>query len=266
MSNVTSRFPAVALASTSLPGFSTELDARFTALYALAQRSDHVFASPLGPVQHRGRAVHLPRFAYFGPSTSDESPRVAFYAGEDRAHERGSLALLHFLWQLARDPAAGHGLNLSFFPVVDLLGAHAGDPTRHLAGEHWSLSCQPELGLLEQDIRLRAYHAFVRIVPTGDELVGVRLRSRFALGPLDADLIDSEDLEPWPFRFEAEQSPTQSVAGPLSVGDDLAVAPFELTLALPAGWSQAEIDAATASILGRFLARYRALRGYAQNL
>lgn len=266
MSNVTSRFSAVALAPTTPPGLPAELEARIAALYALAQRSDHVFASPLGPFHHATRPYHVPHFAYFGPHTSDESPRIAFYAGERHGELHGALALLHFVRQLARTPEIGHGLNLSFFPLVDVLGTHTGDPTRHLADEHWALSCQPELSLLEKDIRLREYHAFVRVVATTDELVGVRLRSRFALGAWGGELLTSADVEPWPVRFEAEELPVAPVTGPLTAGDDLACLPFELTLALPAAWTQPESDAATASILHRFVDCYRAARGYAQNL
>jgi len=266
MSNVSSRFSAVALAPTTPPGLPAELEARVAALYALTQRSDHVFASPLGPFHHQARPYHLPHFAYFGPHTSDESPRIAFYAGEHHDDLHGSLALLHFVRQLARTPEIGHGLNLSFFPLIDALGAHTGDPTRHLAGEHWALSCQPELSLIEKDIRLREYHAFVRVVSTTDELVGVKLRSRFALGEWGGELLTSADVEPWPVRFEAEELTSPPLSGPLTVGEDLPCLPFELTLALPAAWTQPESDAATASILHRFVDRYRGSRGYAQNL
>lgn len=268
MPNVPTRFSSVAQALTpaATPSISAELNARLGALYTLAQRSEHVFASPVGPFQHRARLFNLPRFAYFGPHTSDESPRLAFYAGENRSDLRGTLSLLHLVERFALDPVVGHGLNLSFFPLLDIIGEPTDAPARQLAHEHWGFSPQPEIALLEKDIRLRSYHGFVRMVSATDDLVGVRLRSRSALGTLGTELITSEDVAPWQVRFEAEELQTEPASGPLTVGDDLPYLPFELTLALPADWPQPLTDAATVSILTRFLERYRGHRGYAQNI
>lgn len=268
MSNVSSRFISVAQALAPRP-ISTSGSAfteRFTALYTLSQRSEYVFASPIGPFHARGQELSLPRFVYFGPHTSDDSPRIAFYAGEDAAVATGTLALLHLIERLALVPHLGHGLNLSFFPLVDVLGLDPGLSGRRLAEAHWGRSKEPEIALLEKDARLRGYHAFVRVVPSVEEVVTIRLRSRDPLGSLGVELITSEDVEPWLVRFEAEELQTDLASGPLTIGDDLAFPPFELTLALPAAWPQPMFDAATVSILTRFIERYRSHRAYAQNL
>ena len=44
---------------------SIEFNERLTSLYALAQRSRYVFASPLGPFYRDARHYHVPRFVYF---------------------------------------------------------------------------------------------------------------------------------------------------------------------------------------------------------
>jgi len=268
MPNVSTRFHSVAqaLVPTVSSYYPVGLQERLSALYTQAQRSDYVFASPVGPFYHQAKHYHLPRFVYFGPQASDESLRLALYAGEDASDQRGTFALLHLVERLALEPQLGHGLNLSFFPLVDALGLEPEAPARHLADEHWGYSHAPEIRLLEKDARLRGYHAFVRLTTGHDELVTVRLRSRDQLGTLGSELITSEDIDPWAVRFEAAEYQTMTESGPLTIGDDLPFRPFELTLALPASWPQPLFDAATVSILSRFIERYRSHRAYAQNL
>jgi len=268
MTNVSSRFFSVAQAAEPVifPPLAADLNERLGSLYTLSQRSNFIFASPVGPFHDRSRPFNLPRFVYFGPHASDESPRLAVYAGEDARDLRGTLALLHLVERLALEPQLGHGLNLSFFPLVDVLGLQAGAGDRRLVDESHLFTRVPELSLLEKDARLRGYHAFVRIVPATDDLITVRLRSNELLGSLGSELVTSEDIDPWPVRFEVGELQTQPTAGPLTIGDDLPFRPFELTLALPAEWPQPLYDAATVSILGRFIERYRGHRAFGQNL
>ena len=86
-------------------------------LYALSQDSPYVFASPLGPLPAGGPGACLPRFVFFGPHACDESWRIAFLAGLDCRDLRASRALVALATRLATDGAAGHALNLTFFPL-----------------------------------------------------------------------------------------------------------------------------------------------------
>jgi len=104
------------------------LHAHLSAVYALAQNSSHVFASPLGPVRFGARHAYLPRFVFFGPHASDESWRLAFLAGFDRRDLRPAHAVLALVQRLAAQADTGHGLHLTFFPVVDAAGAFLGAP------------------------------------------------------------------------------------------------------------------------------------------
>ena len=264
-----SRFAAVARVLPS--GADLSLTAIFgeqlAALYDLVQRSQFVFGSPLGSFPAQGRSFHLPRFVYFGPHTSDASLRLAFTAGLDHRDLRSTLALLHVVEQLALKPDIGQGLNLSFFPLVDVLGLAGLSAGRGLNSAHWGRSTEPEIQLLEQDARLSSYHGFVRLESVrGQDVATVQLR----FAPSDhatpeVELISSEDFEPYPVRWEAGSGlpPTD---GPLSVADDLPVRPFELTLRLPAAWSSELYREATATILKRFIIRYRGFIAYGQHL
>jgi hypothetical protein len=269
-SKLSSRFTTVARASAapsslSLPAAFGE---QLTTLYGLVQRSHYVFGSPLGPVFADARAFPIPRFVYFGPHASDAALRLAFFAGHDHRDLRGTLALLHLVEQLALKPDLGQGLNLSFFPLVDVLGLAGLTPERRLAAAHWGRTAAPELNLFEKDARLRGYHGFVNIeTAPGEDVVTVRLRGvdGGAYASPDLELFSSEDVEPFPVRWEASPAGL-AAAGPLTVADDLPLRPFELTLRLPAAWSPELYREATASILKRFVLRYRGFIAYGQHL
>ncbi len=268
MSHISSRFETVtrALAPSGLLSPSLEFNERLTALYALAHRSQYVFASPLGPFYRQARHYHVPRFVYFGPNTSDESLRLAFYAGFDARDLRGTLALLHFVERLALQPELARGLNLSFFPLTDVAGLIHGD-SGGLTGASWSHPPAPELDLLSKDARGRGYYGFVRVetADTDDDIVTIRLRGH-ALEAVGVEIISSEDVEPWAVRWVTEPAEAVVEDGPLSLADDLPFQPFELTLQLPSAWSTEMHREATTSILKRFILRYRGFHAYGQHL
>ncbi|MGA3006718.1 MAG: hypothetical protein ABSE59_02385 [Opitutaceae bacterium] len=265
-----SRFSTVARVLSSPPSLSlpAAFGEQLEALYGLVQRSDYVFGSPLGPFYHEAQRYHLPRFVYFGPLASDESLRLAFLAGFDHRDLRGTLSLLHFVEDLALRPDLGQGLNLSIFPLVDVLGLAGLAPSRDLALENWAHTIAPELSLLEKDARVRGYHGFVRLeTASGDDMVTVRLRTaaKTANPTPDVELITSEDTAPFALRWEsAAVGPAED--GPLASADDLPFQPFELTLCLPGAWAPEVHREATASILKHFVLRYRSLMAYGQNL
>jgi hypothetical protein len=245
---------------------SIEFIERLTSLYALAQRSQYVFASPLGPFYRQARHYHVPRFVYFGPHTSDESLRLAFHAGFDSADLRGTLALLHFVERLALTPDLGQGLNLSFFPLADITGLLRNE-SQHLAARSWIAPGVPELDLLAGDVRSRAYHGFVRIetTPADDNVITIRLRGHSA-DALGLELLSSHDIAPWDVRWESGPVDATPSDGPLSLSDDLPFQPFELTIGLPSAWSVELHREAATTILKNFIQRYRGFHAYAQHL
>jgi hypothetical protein len=206
MPTVSTRFSTVARTATSAAPKTDSpphaLSEYLSKLYALSQRSNYVFASPIGPFYHRARHLSLPRFVYFGPHTHDESLRLAFLSGFNHQDLRGSLALLQFIEQLVLKPDLGHGLNLSLFPLLDVVGLYHGVKNRHLGDEDWFRPKTPEIELLGKDARTRGYHGFVNIetVPGGDEIT-VSLRSTDEASGVE--LISSEDFDPLPVRWEA---------------------------------------------------------------
>jgi hypothetical protein len=265
--SISSRPATVARAHSSFASLSLSaaLGEQLATLYALAQRSDCVFGTPLGPFYHGDRHHYLPRFVYFGPHTSEESPRVAFLAGLDSRDLRPTLALLHLVEELALRPSIGQSLHLAFFPLIDVLGHLQSGEARDLNTQAWQGSSAPEIDLLAKEARLRTYHAFVRVESApNDDTVTLRLRSTGSAA-FEAPLISSEDTDPFPVRWEIETGPVPA-SGPLSLGGDLPFQPLDLTLRVPANWAPEFYSQAVASILKRFIVRYRGFLAYGQNL
>ena len=248
---------------------SAPLRADLTALYALAQTSRHVFASPVGPFSAGGREAFLPRFVFFGPNASDDSWRLAFLGGFDHRDLRASRALVALVGELAADSARGHALNLTFFPVVDVAGLVTGAPERDLADAAWTEGGAPEIRLLAADARQRRYHGFVRVetAASGEDEIVLRVRGAFAgeAAP-DLELISTEETRSFPVRFESTGRGAVPADGPLTAGAIMPVAPFELTLRIPGAWSDAAYQHAAVTLLRRFLRRYRAFQAYGQHL
>ncbi len=245
------------------------LRSHLSATYRLTQTSGHVFASPLGPFFLNRRQAYLPRFVFFGPHASDESWRVAFLAGFDARDLRSSHALLSLVARLTAEAETGNGLHLTFFPIVDAGGAFLDVGQRWLGARNWGYASAPEIDLLERDARLNSYHGFVRIetAPPGEEIATIRISGPVGeqLSP-DLEVITTEDTDPLPIRFEAGLVEKRPVAGPLSIEDDLGVAPFELTLRVPSSWPDETYSRAVVHLLQRFLWRYRAFQAYGQHL
>ncbi len=260
-----SRFVARTSPSAAEP--SSALPRRLRALYEQAQRSDHVFGSPLGPFAFEGREHALPRFVYFGPHTSQESVRLGVLAGFGR-HDRIAVnAVLAFVESLARESDIGQSLNVSFFPVVNVAGLLGDAEERDLASENWATSRAPEIALLNQDTRRCGYQAFVRVVTTSDDepSAWVRTVRTPRAHATDLEVFDASDFGAWPVRF-ARVAAADVHSGPLALADALPFAPFEVELALPADWPQARADRAIAERLKHLIVRYRGFLAYGQHL
>lgn len=270
MSATSSRPPTVAgvLEPPALVSLPATFSEQLSSLYKLVQRSNYVFGSPIGPFFAEARHFHLPRFVYFGPHASEAALRLSFLGGFDHRDLRPTLALLRLVEGLALKPDLGQGLNLSFFPLVDVLGLAHVKSSRDLVAQNWSKPREPEIALLEKDARIAGYHGFVRIESApGEEEVIVRLRApepseNFAPA---LELISSDDVDPLGVRWESD-SATPSEPGPLGIADDLPLHPFELTVRIPPAWSLDLYAEAAASILKRFVLRYRGFISYAQHL
>jgi hypothetical protein len=238
-------------------------------LYALTEESPHLFGSALGPITLAGVDYHIARFVYFGAKAGDDSVRLTFHTGYDGADARSIGALAHFVARLALKPDLGHGLNLSFFPVVNPTGVEFGSRRNangaDLAAESWEESIEPEIAVLRQDAYVRGYHGFVRVEAGAVEAVTATVRQpgHTQMSGLPA-LIAEESSDVFPIRWERDT--TRPASGPLTIADDFALQPFELVLRFPQQWSDDVYRDAVNQVLRRFIVRYRATLSYGLNL
>lgn len=259
---------SLAAAPSATNEVSRAINEKLSDLYRIAERSLHVFGSPAGPIQGRNGRLHfLPRFVYFGASSANAALRLAFYAGLDHRDLRSTLALLKLVEGLALRPDLGQALNLSFFPLVDVLGLAHAVPHRDLATANWATSTAPELQVLERDTRLRGYDGFIRLESVASDTINIQLRSPQPSenAAPELEIIASTDVDPFDVRWESV-SGADLRSGPLSLADDLPVQPFELVVGIPGSWSTELYAESAALILKRFVVRHRGFISYAQHL
>lgn len=253
------------------PAGTTAVHRQLSRLYALSEKSPHVFGSPLGPFVLRGVSYHLPRFVTFGSGSSDDSIRLAFHAGFDGCDHRSASAVATFVERLALEPDLGQGLNLSFFPVVNPSGFAFGIPRNvnavDLATENWDDSSEPEIAFLRQDAYSRGYHGFIRLESGPGEQITGTVRSTYRRSDRDASVFfPPETGATFPVRWTSDHHPDVVSHGPLSIADDYAVSPFEIVLRVPEKWNEELYRAAVNHTLRRFIAHYRGMLAYGINL
>lgn len=246
---------------------ATHLASRISTLYKLAEGSEAVFGSPLGPFDEGAVSHYLPHFVYFGSHQSSAALSLAVLAGFNREELPAVRAQLALIEELIKQPDIGRGINVSFFPVANVRGLLGEGGSRDLLGEHWGRSLEPEIRLIHQYSKQQGYQGFLRIASTSDREPSALVRSVLSTTahPTGVEVFSSTDFDPWPVRFEAV-SQSLVAGGPLSFSGDPAFAPFEVELALPADWPQSRWDRELSRHLKRLIISYRGFQAYGQHL
>jgi len=120
----------------------------------------------LGPFQTNGQEYSLPRFTFRGPNSSDPI-RIALFAAIHGDEPAGALAAARFLKELASDPGSAENFLLQAYPICNPTGFE--DDTRHsrrgsdLNREFWRASPEPEVQLLEQELRTGHFSGIIQL-------------------------------------------------------------------------------------------------------
>jgi protein MpaA len=124
----------------------------------------------------------LERFIFTGPAGGGSTVRVGIFAGIHGDEIAGVLTAVRFLSLLASEPEISRGYELSIYPLCNPTGfalgtrhAHSG---RDLNREFWIGSAEPEVALLEREIRARRFDGLIAL-HADDETPGLYA---FALG------------------------------------------------------------------------------------
>lgn len=225
--------------------FSDAVLTRLARLAPRAERSQSLFAAPLGPDTH---GLYLPRFVAFGPAASDHDARLSVLAGFAAGDDASSLAAFDFLETATDTPAAIGGVVLDVVPVVN---RGAGD----LWDASWITGERPELALLEREYRRLAPHAVVQ-VRTGS--------GRFPQGAVRGDSLAHWLDQASPSLFAAAWTERAGDHGAPTGLDglvpDLPFRPLEIQLTL------GHDNAGNAAALRALVQRIRELLAHAQHL
>jgi hypothetical protein len=120
----------------------------------------------LGQFVHAGKAYSFPCFTFAGPNSRDPI-RVGIFAGIHGDEPAGPLALVEFLRALVAEPAVAENYLIHAYPICNPTGfekctrvsaAHC-----DLNREFWKTSGQPEVQLIERELRERHFHGLIQL-------------------------------------------------------------------------------------------------------
>lgn len=142
----------------------------------------HALLGPLRALTGQGRGLEiscLGRFATAagehaiervrlrGPAAGHDPIRVGLFAGLHGDEPAGCAALVELVRLFAAHPHLATGYDLFVYPVVNPTGCRAGTRANHagldLNREFWRGSAQPEVQLLEAELRLQRFHGLITL-------------------------------------------------------------------------------------------------------
>lgn len=248
-------------------------------LEPLADRSGHFLSkSSLGPFDIEGRPYSLPRYVFLGPQGGGERIRLGLFAGLHGDEPEGAYALRRFLALLEAQPDLARGYCLFIYPLCNPTGFE--DKTRcsrrgfDLNREFWKNSREPEVALLENELRTHAFHGIVSLHTddTSHGVYGYASGATFTENLLKPALAAAGELLPLNLEatidgFNASQSIIYDCyEGVLCAPPTVRPRPFEIILESPQAAPESLKEGALVLALQTVLDEYRKLLAFAANL
>lgn len=249
-----------------------------TLLAQVPDRSRQIRTDVLGHFEVDGEPYSIPRFVFRGDPSEQPALKLAIFAGVHGDEIAGVFAAIDFLGLLAAQPALARAYHIHVYPICNPTGVE--DRTREsrtgrdLNREFWRGSEQPEVRLLETEIRQQRFdglvslhcddtsdglYGFVRGATLTKHLLKPALAAAEATLPVNgAPIIDG---------FHAIQGIIHSCyEGVLGAEPETKPAPFEIILESPQLAPVALQRQATVLALQEIVRHYRRLISYAANL
>jgi hypothetical protein len=247
-------------------------------LDALAGTTPGLVRDVTGQLQTAGEAIELASYSFLGPQAADDPIRVGVFAGIHGDEVAGPMAAVRLLQLLVREPELARGYELSCYPVCNPSGFE--DGTRHsrrghdLNREFWRESVEPEVVMLEEQLRKRSFHGIISLHSddTSDGVYGFArgaMLTRHLVRPALESMAQVLPLNEAPVidGFAARRGMIREVyEGILSAPADQRPKPFEVILETPHTapvYLQAQ---ALVLGVGTILREYRQFIAYALNL
>ena len=249
----------------------------FWPFLGLAETCRQVIGTVAGSFVNDERRYTIPRFTFLGP-LGIAHKRIGIFALVHGDEPAGAAALLCLLQTLAEEPSLAVGYDIVCYPVCNPTGFE--DGSRHsrrgldLNREFWRNSAQPEVQILERELRTQAFDGIIALhaddTCTGlygythgreinESLLQPALRASSTVLPLDCrPVIDG---------FAAEGGLIcDCFAGILAPPPDQKPRPFEIIFETPAHAPAEQQTAAAHLALLSIIEHYRGFMAYAQDL
>ncbi|MDR0353323.1 MAG: M14 family metallocarboxypeptidase [Opitutaceae bacterium] len=247
-------------------------------LLELAEQSHDLIGSMAGTFR-AGSARHgIPRFVFVGPPAAHEPIRLGLFAGLHGDEPAGCEALVRFLCDLEDNPEEVAGYDLIAYPLCNPTGyadnTRPNSSGRDLNREFWRGSFQPEVRILERELRAHRFDGLITLHAddTCDGVYGYthgRVLNEALLRPaLDAGARHlPRDTRPRIDGFTAAEGIIRECfQGVLTAPPEQTPRPFDVIFETPAlAPLPLQVEAAVAA-LHSILAHYRRFIAYGQYL
>lgn len=134
---------------------------------ALAAQRNDLFGDVAGSFAVGSREYTLPRYRFRGSAAGQEQIKLGIFAGLHGDEPAGSEAAVNFLRRLVAEPDVARGYEVVVYPVCNPTGWEAGTRQNHhgldLNREFWSSSLQPEVKILEAELRAQRFDGIVAL-------------------------------------------------------------------------------------------------------
>ena len=239
----------------------------------VGQCSPYLRSSPLKLAD-----CELPHYRFSGPVGGGDPVRIGFFAAIHGDEPAGAQALMHFIEMLCREPELAEGYDLFFYPICNPRAYAAATRLtpagKDLNREFWRNSPEPEVRLLEQEIRANAFQGLVSLHSddTSDGLYGFVRGAVLTRGLLEPALADAEKILPRNRKLVIDGFPaengiiSQCYDGILTSPPELKPEPFEIILETPHA-APMDLQVRALVIATRtILVEYQKLLAFAANL
>ena len=231
----------------------------------------------LGSFVAGGENYSIPHFTFFGPKSSDPI-RLGIFAAIHGDEPAGAQGCIEFLLALSKDRDLAADFLIEAYPICNPTGFE--DNTRHsrngrdLNREFWKNSMEPEVKLLEHELRTRKFHGIIQLHAddTSDGLYGFvrgHTLTEHLLRPalLEAGKILPRNASASIDGFAARDGIIyKGYEGVLAAPAEIDPAPFEIVFETP-HLAPMELQAqAVVVALKTIMAEYRQLISFAQNI
>ena len=247
----------------------------FTRLDAIALASDFLVGRA---VIDKETGFRLERYIFEGPHGGGDPIRIGFFAGIHGDEQAGSHAIVELARELVKNPALAEGYHLYLYPICNPRGFDAGSrfsaSGKDLNREFWKGSTEPEVRLLEREIREGAFHGLVSLHAddTSDGVYGFVRGAVLARSLLEPALKTAEKVLPRNCEavidgFAAENGIIRECYdGILTSPPKLENTPFEIILETPHRAPEEQQVRACVAASTTILAEYRKFISFAADL